>query len=123
MSPISPAVNLSSNAVGGAQLPHSGLTHPMPTAVRSPIWLALCGSVIILGMLMTFHQVVHGAVQQGELRHKNSAAHTEATWRCKTLQGTVATGSCLLQLNTAYGEAALEAPAAMLASHDSFNLR
>lgn len=123
MSNIPPTFNLSSNAVGGVKLHHSGLAQQVPTAVHSPVWQALLGTVIIVGMLLAFHQVVHGAVQQGALRHKATAAHTEATWRCNALQGPAASGSCLLQLNTADGETALQAPATMLASHDNFNLR
>lgn len=94
-----------------------------PAGAHSPVWLTLLGAVLIVGMLLAFHQVVHGAVQQGALRHKAIAAHTEAARRCNALQGPVA-GSCLLKLNAAYGGGTeLPAHTTVLASQDSFNLR
>jgi hypothetical protein len=68
--------------------------------VRSPVWPGLLATLIVLGMLMAFHQVVRGAVQQGELRQQAIATHAAATWRCNALNGTAASGSCLSQLNT-----------------------
>ena len=67
--------------------------------VRSPVWSGLVATLIVLGMLMAFHQVVRGAVQQGELRQQAIATHAAATWRCNALNGTGASGSCLSQLN------------------------
>jgi len=70
-----------------------------PTGLRSPVWPAILGSLTILGMLLAFHQVVHEAVQQGELRQKANAVHAKATWRCKILPGRDASDSCLLELS------------------------
>ncbi|MBA3059228.1 MAG: hypothetical protein KJ614_02735 [Gammaproteobacteria bacterium] len=67
--------------------------------MQSPLWLTLFGSLVILGMLMVFHQVVHDAVQQGQLRHKANAHQTAEMMRCKVLPGRDASDRCLLQLN------------------------
>jgi len=71
----------------------------LPVQLRSPVWPGLLASLAILGLLLAFHQVVSGAVQQGELRHKATAMHSEATWRCNTLRGLRASENCRSQLN------------------------
>ncbi len=71
----------------------------LPAGARSPIWPGLLASLTILGLLLAFHQVVSGAVQQSELRHKATAMHSEATWRCNTLPGLRASENCRSQLN------------------------
>lgn len=76
----------------------------LPAGLQTPVWSTILGSLIILGMLLAFHQVVHGAVQQGELRHKTNALHAEATWRCKILPGRDASDGCLLQLARQRGD-------------------
>ena len=76
----------------------------LPPGMQTPVWSIILGSLIILGMLLAFHQVVHGAVQQGELRHKANALHAEATWRCKILPGRGASDGCLLQLASQWGD-------------------
>ena len=76
----------------------------MATGLHTPVWSTLLGSLIIVGMLLAFHQVVHGAVQQGELRNKSNALHAEATWRCKILPGRDASDGCLLQLARQRGD-------------------
>lgn len=67
---------------------------------RSFSALALA-TVSVLGMLMAFHAVMRGAVEQARLRQQAMAAHAEATWQCKTLRGLHASGACLSQLNGA----------------------
>jgi len=82
----------------------------LPVEARSPGWPVILATLIILGLLLTFHQVVRGAVQQSELRHKAAAKHTEVTWRCKLLRDLSESESCLLQLNAAdHGDAILQA--------------
>lgn len=71
----------------------------LPAGLRSPVWSTILGSLIILGLLLAFHQVVHEAVQQGELRHKAYALQAQATWRCKIMPARGARDSCLLQLS------------------------
>jgi hypothetical protein len=112
MDNIFPTFKLSNGEVGGFTTLQRRLQrwwHQLPTGVRSPIWPGLLAALIILGMLLAFHQVVVGAVQQGELRHKVSAMQAEAAWRCNSLRGLDAIGSCLLELNsTAHGDPLLQ---------------
>ena len=67
--------------------------------LHSPVWLALLASLVILSMLIAFHQVVHGAVQQGQLRHTANALQAGAIGRCNMLPGRDASDRCLLQLS------------------------
>ena len=57
-------------------------------------------TVSVLGMLLAFHAVMRGAVEQAQARHQAQAAHAEATRRCKSLHSLRARGSCLSQLNS-----------------------
>jgi hypothetical protein len=59
-------------------------------------WTLAC--LTMLGMLLAFHAVMRGAVQQAEARQQTLASHAEATWRCKNLSGLRAGGTCLSQL-------------------------
>ena len=68
--------------------------------VRSAAWSRFAGTLAILGLVVTFHQVVRGAVQQGEVRRQATAAHAEAVWRCRTLRGQGVRVDCLLRLNS-----------------------
>ena len=82
----------------------------LPAEVRAPILPTILAGLLILGMLLAFHQVVSGAVEQSELRHKATAMQAAATWRCRTLGGLGASQSCLLQLNLAtHGDPMLQA--------------
>lgn len=71
----------------------------LPARVRSRVWPAILATLIILGMLLAFHQLVREAVRQSELRHKAVALHAEATWRCRSLPNRDAIGSCLSWIN------------------------
>lgn len=112
MDNIFPTFKLSNGEAGGFTTLQRRLQrwwHQLPTGVHSPIWPGILAALIILGMLLAFHQVVVGAVQQGELRHKATAMQAEAAWRCNSLRGLDASGSCLLQLNlAAHGDAVLQ---------------
>ncbi len=66
--------------------------------LHSPVWLTVLGSLLILGMLMAFHQVVNGAVQQSQLRNNANALQAGAIGRCHILPGRDASDRCLLQL-------------------------
>lgn len=82
-------------------------------SVCSPWVSGLLATLVILGMLLAFHDVVSGAVQQGELRNKAIAVHVTATLRCNSLRDSNARDSCLLQLDTAAtaeGELAAQSP-------------
>lgn len=96
--------------------------HRLPAAARSPVWPGLLGALLIVGMLLAFHQVVHGAVQQGALRHKATAVHADATWRCNALPGQGASDNCLRQLNaTVYGVTVAQAQTTLLARHNGIS--
>lgn len=80
--------------------------HRLPAVARLQVWPVILATLIIVGMLLAFHQVVRGAVQQSELRHKTAAMHAEVTWRCKILRNLSESESCLSQLNAAdHGDA------------------
>lgn len=113
MDNIFPSFRLANDAVNGFTMLQRRLQRwwqQLPTEVREPIWPRLLAAVLILGLLLAFHQVVSGAVQQSELRHKATAMQAAATWRCRTLGGLGASQSCLLQLNLAtHGDPMLQA--------------
>lgn len=67
-------------------------------AVRPLVWQAILAAVLTAGLLLAFHQVVQGAVLQGEVRRQAFATHTMETSRCNTLGEAGATSSCLLEL-------------------------
>ena len=99
-----PTFNSVNGRTGGFATLQRGLQwwwHQLPAAVRARVWPGILATLAILGMLLAFHQVVRGAVQQSELRHKAIAMQAEATWRCRAMSGLSASESCLLQLNSA----------------------
>ena len=73
-------------------------------AKRSWTWLAPAATVIVIGMLAVFYQVVQGAVQQGELKRKTYAALVEANWRCNAAKDLSARNNCQRQLLAAAGD-------------------
>jgi hypothetical protein len=70
-----------------------------PGALRLPLGHAILAMLTGIGLLMAFHQVVLGAVQQGELRRKATAMQAEAESRCNALNGARSREICLMQLN------------------------
>lgn len=102
MNHISPSFTLSNQQSDGFDALARDLRqwwHTLPHGLRSPVWSGLLATLIILGLLLAFHHVVHEAVQQSELRHQASARQAEASWRCNGLRGPAASSSCLAQLN------------------------
>lgn len=69
---------------------------PVP-ADRPRGWPLLVAILVLLGMLLFFHQAVRGALQLSELRHKAMAVHAKAIWRCNSLQGRDVSDRCLVQ--------------------------
>ena len=67
--------------------------------VWAPLWAVILVVVVVGGLMLAFHGVVRGAVEQGEGRRVATAALTQATWRCNALRGPGASGACLAQLN------------------------
>ena len=86
-------------AVRHRELPHWALGSSLD--LRAPMWPGILATLGIIALLLTFHQVVLGAVEQGDLRRQVNATHVEATWRCNALQGLRASDACLTQLNSA----------------------
>ena len=78
-----------------------GWWHRLPVALRSPVWPGILVSLTILALLLAFHQIVRGGVQQGEMRRVAVAMHAEALWRCKALRGPGMRETCLGQLDAA----------------------
>ena len=53
-------------------------------ALRTAVWPAVFAALLAVGLLVAFHQVVQGAVDQAKLRRQTAALHAEADWRCRT---------------------------------------
>ena len=56
---------------------------------------------LMIGLLLTFHGVVRGAVLRGELRRAAFAAHELALWRCTTLRTVPLRDACRAALDAA----------------------
>ena len=74
-----------------------------PAAVRRSVWSSLLLAAAVLALLLAFHQVVSGAVVQGESRRQATAALADATWRCKALRSGDDSRECLAQLQAQSG--------------------
>lgn len=121
----SPISNMSNGTASDFAAPQQSLQRPwhrLPAGMPSPIWSSMLGALLILGMLLAFHQVVHGAVQQGALRQHANAVQAEATWRCNALPGQGARDSCLGQLNApAGGDSEAQAQTTLVVRDDGLN--
>jgi hypothetical protein len=105
-------------------MPHTTDSYPMPSAAqpinfairhsqvvpwwsglsaneRHPVLLGVVGTVLILGMLLAFVQVVSGAVEQGKARRGATAAHLVATARCTAMRAPSAQDACRVQVAAA----------------------
>jgi hypothetical protein len=67
--------------------------------MQSAAGLGIVVTLAIVGLLTAFHEVVSGAVQQGEARRQATAARADAVWRCKALPHPRVGSNCLLQPN------------------------
>ena len=52
-----------------------------------PLWQSIGAVVTAFGLLLVFHQVVSGAVEQAKLRHQAFATQHDSDWRCKPARG------------------------------------
>ena len=52
-------------------------------AAHTAVWPAFFAALLALGLLVAFHQVVQGAVDQAKLRRQAAALHADADWRCR----------------------------------------
>ena len=68
---------------------------------QSKPWPAVVATLTLIALLAAFHQVVRGAVQQGEMRRQATATLADAVWRCKALPSPRVRVDCLLQLESA----------------------
>lgn len=71
----------------------------LPVQVNANGWRGAFAALILLGLLLAFHQVVRSAVRQGELRRELTALHSAATLRCNEMRGRLVRDSCLKKLN------------------------
>ena len=95
------SIKVSGNGAGGFNLLRRNRQlswHQMPIWVCLSYWRGILATLTILGMLLAFHEVVQGAVRQGDLRRQADAIHAEATWRCRALRGLGASDNCLQRL-------------------------
>lgn len=74
---------------------------PVPPVLRPSVWPGVAAAVIAFGLLLSFHQVVRGVAQQGELRRIATATHAAALWRCNALRSSPLRESCRVQLDAA----------------------
>lgn len=65
---------------------------------KSPTWPGILAGLLIFSLLLAFHQVVRGAVEQGAVRQKATALYNEGVLHCNSLRDPGASGSCLSQL-------------------------
>jgi hypothetical protein len=72
----------------------------LPGALRAPVWPGALAALLILGLLLGFHQVVRDAVRQGEALRMTAASRAEAVWRCNTLTRTRLRVDCLARVDT-----------------------
>jgi hypothetical protein len=70
-----------------------------PVALRAHGWRGALAALILLGLLLAFHQVVRSAVREGELRREITALHSAASLRCNELRGRLVRDSCLKKLS------------------------
>ena len=52
-----------------------------------PLWQSIGAVVTAFGLLVVFHHVVSGAVEQAKLRHQAFAVQHDTDWRCKPGRG------------------------------------
>lgn len=70
-----------------------------PVEVDARGWKGALAALMLLGLLLAFHQVVRSAVRQGELRREIAALHSAAAARCNELRGRLVRDSCLQKLS------------------------
>lgn len=67
--------------------------------LRSQLTLAVLAILISLSLMLAFHQVVLGAVAQGEFRQQVRSQQSEEFWRCNSLRVLAERDNCLRQFN------------------------
>jgi hypothetical protein len=69
-------------------------------ALRPPVWPAAVATLMVLGLLAAFQQVVAQAVEQAEQRRAATASQHASTWRCKLVREPGTRDDCLAQIGT-----------------------
>lgn len=69
----------------------------VPALLRSPTTLAVLVVLATTGLMLAFHQVLLGAVAQGESLQQARNQQSAALSRCTGLQGTAERADCLRQ--------------------------
>jgi hypothetical protein len=68
-------------------------------ALHASGWPGFLGALVVVALQLSFHQVVRGAVRQGDLRRELVALHSAAGWRCNAMHDRVGRDSCVARLN------------------------
>ena len=61
-------------------------------------WLSLFASIVIVGLLFAFQQVVHAAVDQAASKRIADTAVADAAWRCRAAVRGAETRACATTL-------------------------
>ena len=69
-------------------------------AKRTSIWFSIFGTFLIMLLLLSFQQVVQGAVNKSAERHKSTALLVKAARMCKDLRDAGASDRCSQQLDS-----------------------
>jgi hypothetical protein len=71
----------------------------VPGPLRSRGWPLAFALLTILALLISFHQVVRNAVQQGEILRMSAASRAEAMAQCQALRNARVRGDCIKQVD------------------------
>ena len=98
----SPSFGPHDGASGGGFSSHLRPAHRPPQwlelLARPAVWQTILAMLATVGLLLSFHGVVQGAVETGELRRQAAATHAMQTWRCNTQgESRASDASCLAQ--------------------------
>ena len=80
------------------------------SAQAAAVWPALLATLLAVGLLVAFHQVVQGAVDQAMLRRQTAALHAGVDWRCRTAPALVRNAFLPATGPTANGRAGCQPP-------------
>jgi hypothetical protein len=60
----------------------------LAAGLRASLWLSTLAVLAGLGLLVAFHQVVQGVVDQAAGRRQAAALYADAGWRCRSMPDT-----------------------------------
>lgn len=99
-------IKLSNHDLAGHDAPQFELLYGWPRLLdllRSQFTLAVLAALITLSLMLVFHQVVLGAVAQGELRQQARNLQSQALWRCNNSPNSNGRDNCLRQVKAMGG--------------------